>query len=490
MERERINNENNSRIIQQMNNLGGAYMVDNRSDKNQNYLSDSPLQRISDEEVETLQGRFDAPVQRVEEEDDTLQSKFESPVQKVSDEDEDLIQGKFDKPVHKKNETGMPDNLKAGIESLSGFSMDDVRVHYNSSKPATVQALAYTQGTDIHVAPGQEKCLPHEAWHVAQQMAGRVSPTTNINGMPVNDNATLENEADVMGEKAVQMKSFGKEHMHGAKNHSVIQNYIGHSHNFKNAVMQRVEIRVDGGGDKKFIKLINEALLSISNEFYVKKIREADYFDAKCNDKYWGDICIHKGDESAFENGDTYNYCSRTFLSLLMNIEQCQSMQFGKTNTDHVGGNQTVASVLLHELGHVFQYYLKLKNKVCNDWLKNNNISYRLPFSLKVDLNRYPLLYDAIQNIHTDASRIKRSFLLYGIKEHLVNEILSGLKNKENKTEFVCALMIDAIGMGANNMCDDGDNLLMNEIPFNIDHSLGVRKQYLDVDGYNPQTTK
>lgn len=104
------------------------------------------------------------------------------------------------------NNTGMPDNLKSGIESLSGFSMDDVRVHYNSSKPATVQALAYTQGTDIHVAPGQEKHLPHEAWHVAQQMAGRVSPTTNINGMPVNDNAGLEHEADVMGEKAASIQ--------------------------------------------------------------------------------------------------------------------------------------------------------------------------------------------------------------------------------------------------------------------------------------------
>jgi len=102
------------------------------------------------------------------------------------------------------NNTGLPDNLKTGIESLSGFSMDDVRVHYNSSKPAAVHALAYTQGTDIHVAPGQEHALPHEAWHVAQQMAGRVAPTTNINGMPVNDNAGLEHEADVMGEKALQ----------------------------------------------------------------------------------------------------------------------------------------------------------------------------------------------------------------------------------------------------------------------------------------------
>ena len=116
------------------------------------------------------------------------------------------------------NNTGMPDNLKSGIESLSGFSMDDVRVHYNSSKPATVQALAYTQGTDIHVAPGQEKHLPHEAWHVAQQMAGRVSPTTNINGMPVNDNAALEHEADVMGEKVETFEnSLEKKRYHFAR---------------------------------------------------------------------------------------------------------------------------------------------------------------------------------------------------------------------------------------------------------------------------------
>ena len=121
------------------------------------------------------------------------------------------------------NNTGMPDNLKAGIETLSGFSMDDVRVHYNSSKPATVQALAYTQGTDIHVAPGQEKHLPHEAWHVAQQMAGRVSPTTNINGMPVNDNAALEHEADVMGEKAVQCEKDNNSICSMGKCNSIIQ---------------------------------------------------------------------------------------------------------------------------------------------------------------------------------------------------------------------------------------------------------------------------
>ena len=174
MEKERIQLEKNSRTIQQRN-AGSANIMDNRPDGSRNYLSGHPLQRVEDDEEEdVLQGKLSAPVQRVESEED----------------DDEVLQGKMAEPVPK-NETGLPDNLKAGVESLSGYSLDDVRVHYNSSKPATVQALAYTQGTDIHVA---------------QQMAGRVSPTTNINGMPVNDNAALEHEADVMGEKAVSQR--------------------------------------------------------------------------------------------------------------------------------------------------------------------------------------------------------------------------------------------------------------------------------------------
>lgn len=207
MERERIVQKPASRIIQQKQNHCACGIVDNRPYSSLSFLSNPTAQRVSEEDEETMQGKFDSSVQRMEDEDEEpLQGKFESPIQRLNEDDEDTVQGKFDKPIQKKNETGMPDNLKAGIESLSGFSMDNVRVHYNSSKPATVQALAYTQGTDIHVAPGQEKHLPHEAWHVAQQMAGRVSPTTSINGMPVNDNAALEHEADVMGEKAVQCK--------------------------------------------------------------------------------------------------------------------------------------------------------------------------------------------------------------------------------------------------------------------------------------------
>ncbi len=60
------------------------------------------------------------------------------------------------------------------------------------------------RGPNIHVAPGQEQHLPHEAWHVTQQMAGRVEPTTEVGGMPVNDNVGLEHEADIMGARANQ----------------------------------------------------------------------------------------------------------------------------------------------------------------------------------------------------------------------------------------------------------------------------------------------
>ncbi len=98
------------------------------------------------------------------------------------------------------NLAGLPDSLKAGVENLSSLAMDDVRVHYNSPKPAEVQALAYTQGPDIYVSPGQERHLPHEAWHVVQQKQGRVKPTLQMKGVAINDDSALEREADAMGQ--------------------------------------------------------------------------------------------------------------------------------------------------------------------------------------------------------------------------------------------------------------------------------------------------
>jgi len=127
-----------------------------------------------------------------------------STVQQVPVQRQEMPEEEEHLQMKKENNTGMPDILKAGLESLSGINMSDVRVHYNSSKPAEIGALAYTQGKDIHVAPGQEKHLPHEAWHVVQQKQGHVSPMGEVSGMPLNDSRTLESEADSMGWKALQ----------------------------------------------------------------------------------------------------------------------------------------------------------------------------------------------------------------------------------------------------------------------------------------------
>lgn len=108
-------------------------------------------------------------------------------------------------PVARANATGLPASLKAGIERLSGRSMDAVRVHYNSPQPAQLSAHAYAQGTEIHIGPGKEQHLPHEAWHVVQQQQGRVRQTMQMhNGVGVNADEALEREADQMGRQAAQ----------------------------------------------------------------------------------------------------------------------------------------------------------------------------------------------------------------------------------------------------------------------------------------------
>lgn len=100
------------------------------------------------------------------------------------------------------NRTGLPNRLKAGIEQLSGMNFDHVRVHFNSKLPAQLDAHGYAQGSAIHLAPGQEQHLPHEAWHVVQQAQGRVRPTMRIDGTAVNGDRGLEHEADRMGRQA------------------------------------------------------------------------------------------------------------------------------------------------------------------------------------------------------------------------------------------------------------------------------------------------
>lgn len=192
---EKLNQEPTaSRILQEKSTAGSLQLEDGR-------------------DIAAKQAGLTEAIQRVEDEEEMLQGKF--PAQREAAEDEEeLLQGKFDVAQQREapNQTGIPDEVKNNMEASFGTDFSDVRVHPDSSQAPEVGALAYTQGTDIHFAPGQfkpdtqtgQQLLGHELTHVIQQAEGRVQPTTEISGMPVNDDVSLETEADIRGYQAAK----------------------------------------------------------------------------------------------------------------------------------------------------------------------------------------------------------------------------------------------------------------------------------------------
>ena len=220
----------------------------------QNGPASGTVQRHKEDEDEsrTQLKRDDEDESHVQLKSDDEESEASTQL-KRDDEDEETSQLKSaeNAPVAQQKEGssgGLPNQLRSGIESLSGMDMSGVNVHHNSSKPAQLNALAYAQGNDIHLASGQEKHLPHEAWHVVQQRQGRVPVTTQMAGTPVNDNPTLEREADVMGDRALQMKSpFNSQVTKQPSNVAVLQGFF----NIPMSVAQLEKRTVAGAGSSK-----------------------------------------------------------------------------------------------------------------------------------------------------------------------------------------------------------------------------------------------
>ncbi len=101
----------------------------------------------------------------------------------------------------------LPERLLRALEHLSGHDLGGVRVHRDSALPAGLGARAFAYGEDIHLSPGAEDALAHEAWHVVQQREGRVRPTGRLGGFPLNDDPWLECEAEVMGRRAERLSA-------------------------------------------------------------------------------------------------------------------------------------------------------------------------------------------------------------------------------------------------------------------------------------------
>lgn len=106
----------------------------------------------------------------------------------------------------------MPAPVKSKMENSFGANFGDVSIHTDSPQAKSMGALAFTQGSNVHFAPGQynpqsssgQALLGHELTHVVQQRAGRVAVPHQSKGAPINADPSLETEADQIGAKAAQ----------------------------------------------------------------------------------------------------------------------------------------------------------------------------------------------------------------------------------------------------------------------------------------------
>ena len=251
----------------------------------------------------------------------------------MPEDDDDPLQAKSAQrpaPVQRQqtDRTGLPDHLRAGMENLSGLAMNDVRVHYNSPEPRQLQALAFAQGSDIHVAPGQERHLPHEAWHVVQQRQGRVQPTLQAMGVAINDDEALESEADRMGAKAVQMMRDGELGPASGTNRS-------------SAIQRRIYQRVSAGSVTQLIYLWDRSAEDADDAPHW--VEEADppqgyLISGRYNDGEHGDDAVYSrlGETDLFYglnyDGEDHEEVMQGFLDAIMQTAQANEINVEEGN--------------------------------------------------------------------------------------------------------------------------------------------------------------
>lgn len=147
----------------------------------------------------------------------------------------------------KSSPSGLPEDTLNQMSGAFGQDFSGVNIHADSQSAVDSGALAYTQGQDIHFAPGQydpksqsgQELIGHELTHVVQQNEGRVQANNQVNGMPLNDDHGLEKEADEMGEKVAQHKSATADTPPEQNNNMSGSSAIQRSSAIKGSTMQR-----------------------------------------------------------------------------------------------------------------------------------------------------------------------------------------------------------------------------------------------------------
>ena len=114
----------------------------------------SPEKRIKKESIATKNKQDSNDQSSFDKNENTSPKKLVALDQKSKNHSENSGLARLQEKANGNN-TGLPDNLKFGMESLSGISLDDVKVNYNSNKPSDLGAHAYAEGNQIHVGGGQ-----------------------------------------------------------------------------------------------------------------------------------------------------------------------------------------------------------------------------------------------------------------------------------------------------------------------------------------------
>lgn len=173
-------------------------------DRNQ---SKGPVPSMAEQDEEQVQSAGPVPLQFYANETEEEPVQRRGPVPPMSQESEGVRETGNERASDK-----LPAMVQTKMETSFGADFSDVSIHKNSSQSKDLGAHAYTQGNNIHFAPGQynpesekgQELLGHELTHVVQQREGRVNANTQAFGVNINNETSLETEADVMGSKAAR----------------------------------------------------------------------------------------------------------------------------------------------------------------------------------------------------------------------------------------------------------------------------------------------
>ncbi len=117
----------------------------------------------------------------------------------------------FTPPVQMKRNEDLPEDFQTKMESSFGEDFSNVKINKDSKDANELDALAFTQGNNIHFKNGEfdssskngQELIAHELSHVVQQRHRDIGTTHKENNYDVNDNEGLEKEADINAKKAV-----------------------------------------------------------------------------------------------------------------------------------------------------------------------------------------------------------------------------------------------------------------------------------------------